>query len=40
MNFDADTGREEAAPGLWMQWGLEDFFQQTSFQTRQLLAKL
>ena len=25
---------------LWTQWGLEDFFQQTSFQTRQLLAKL
>jgi serine protease Do len=25
---------------LWMGWGLEDFFQQTSLQTRQLLAKL
>ena len=25
---------------LWMGWGLEDFFQQTSMQTRQLLAKL
>jgi serine protease Do len=26
--------------GLWLGFGLEDFFQQTTQQTRQLLAKL